>query len=275
MREFRGKVAVVTGAASGIGLACAKAFAREGMSVALLDVRAEPLDAACREVEALGAEAIAIRVNVSDAGAVEAAAQRIERRFGQVNLLMNNAAVFIRGPLIENVEDDVWEWLLGVNLYGVVHGVRSFLPRMRATGEVGHIVNTASISGLVVRDRRNGVYAASKFAIVAVSEALEHELKGSSIGVSVVTPGPVSSDFYVTSAQHRGGLGGPNEYATTPPDTAAGMNPDEVARRILAGVAAGQFYITTDPQTRAHVEERHRRLMSAYDFMEEWERRKD
>ncbi len=272
MREFKDKVAVVTGAASGIGLACAKAFAHEGMSVALLDLRAEPLDAATREVEALGAEALPIHVDVSVAAEVEAAAERIERRFGKINLLMNNAAVFIRGPLIENVEDDVWEWLLGVNLYGVLHGVRSFLPKMRANGEAGHIVNTASISGLVVRDRRNGVYAASKSAIVAVSEALEYELQGSPIGISVVTPGPVSSDFYVTSAQHRGSLGGPNEYATTPPDTAAGMKPDEVARRIVAAVAAGQFYITTDPNTRVHVEERHRRLMSAYDFMEMWER---
>lgn len=274
MKDFRDKVAVVTGAASGIGLACAKAFAREGMRVALMDVRAEPLEAAANEVRALGGEAIAVPADVSDEASVEAAATRIEAAFGKVNLIMNNAAVFIRGPAIETVQDDVWDWLMGVNLYGVIHGIRSFVPRIRATGEPGHVINTASISGLYVSDRRNGVYGASKFAIVAVSEALAHDLRGSPIGVSVVAPGAVSSEFYVTSAQHRGDLGGPNEFATTPPDTAAGMSPDEVALRVVAGVAGDQFYIPTHMETRKAVEARHARIMQGYDFIEAWEGRR-
>ena len=272
MHEFKGKVAAVTGSASGIGLACAKAFAREGMAVALMDNRAAELEAAAAEVRMLGGKAIAVPTDVSDEASVEAAAERIVAEFGKVNLIMNNAAVFIRGPLIETVQDDVWDWLMGVNLYGVIHGIRSFLPRIRAAGEPGHVVNTGSISGLYVSDRRNGVYGASKFAIVAVSEALAHDLKGTDIGVSVVAPGAVSSDFYVTSAQHRGELGGPNEFATTPADTAAGMTPDEVARRVVAGVGAGMFYIPTHVETRAGVQARHDRIMQGYDFLEQWER---
>ena len=272
MREFKGKVAAVTGAASGIGLAAAKAFAAEGMSVALMDVRSDELEAAAEAVRAVGGRVLAVPTDVSDAASVEAAADRIESTLGTVNLVMNNAAVFIRGPLIETVEDDVWDWLLGVNLYGVIHGIRAFVPRMRANGEPGHVINTASIAGFCVGDRRNGVYGTSKFAIVGVSEALAHDLKGTRIGVSVVAPAAVSTDFYLTSARHRGDLGGPNLFPTTPPDTAAGMSPDEVARRIVAGVAADQFYIFTHSETRALVEERHARLMAAYDFMERWER---
>ena len=272
MRDFKGKVAAITGAASGIGLASAKAFAAQGMSVALMDVRSAALEAAVAEVRALGGRALAVPTDVSDAASVEAAAERIESAFGGVNLVMNNAAVFIRGPLIETVEDDVWDWLLGVNLYGVIHGIRAFVPRLRANGEPGHVINTASIAGFYVGDRRNGVYGTSKFAIVGVSEALAHDLKGTRIGVSVVAPAGVSTDFYLTSAEHRGDLGGPNQFPTTPPDTAAGMSPDEVARRVVAGVAAGQFYIFTHTETRAMVQERHARLMAAYDFMEGWER---
>ncbi|MEO6338530.1 MAG: SDR family NAD(P)-dependent oxidoreductase [Caulobacteraceae bacterium] len=272
MKDFKGKVAAVTGAASGIGLACAEAFARAGMSVALMDNRADELETASERVRALGGVAIGIVTDVSDERAVEAAAAQTERVFGKINLIMNNAAVFIRGHPIEAVRDDVWDWLLKVNLYGTLHGIRSFVPRMRASGEVGRVVNTASISGLYVSERLNSVYAASKFAIVAVSEGLGHDLKGSGIGVSVVAPGPVSSDFYVTSAQHRGDLGGPNLFPTTPPDTAAGMTPDEVARRVLAGIAADQFYIPTHTATRAHVQRRHDRIMEGYDFMAAWEK---
>ena len=184
----------------------------------------------------------------------------------------DNAAVFIRGHPIEEVKDDVWDWLLKVNLYGTLHGIRSFVPRMRANGEEGRVVNTASISGLYVSERLNSVYAASKFAIVAVSEGLGHDLKGSRIGVSVVAPGAVSSDFYVTSAGHRGALGGPNLFPTTPPDTAAGMTPDEVARRVLAGIAADQFYIATHTATRRFVQARSDRIMEGYDFMAAWEK---
>ena len=272
MKDFKGKVAAVTGSASGIGLACAEAFARAGMSVALMDNRAAELEGAVERVKALGGAAIGIVTDVSDEQAMEAAAAETERTFGKVNLIMNNAAVFIRGHPIAEVQDDVWDWLMKVNLYGTLHGIRSFVPRMRANGEEGRVVNTASISGLYVSERLNSVYAASKFAIVAVSEGLRHDLKGTGIGVSVVAPGAVASDFYVTSAGHRGDLGGPNLFPTTPPDTAAGMTPAEVARRTVAGVAADQFYIPTHTGTRQFVQRRFDEIMKGYDFMAEWEK---
>jgi NAD(P)-dependent dehydrogenase (short-subunit alcohol dehydrogenase family) len=183
---------------------------------------------------------------------------------------MNNAAVFLRGGEIAELEDDVWRWLLGVNLFGPIHCIRSFLPYIREHGRGGHIVNTASISGFVVRDRKNGAYAATKSALVSFSEALRFDLEDSGIGVSVVLPGAVASDFYLTSAEHRGELGGPNLYPTTPPDTAAGMQPAEVAARIVDGVRGNRFFIATHPATRPMIESRHAELMAAHDAAAAW-----
>lgn len=270
MQEFRNRVAVVTGAASGIGFEAARAFAALGMSVALLDKRSGEVESAAARIRESGAAAAGLAVDVADAGAVEGAALRIVADFGRVDLLMNNAAVFLRGGEIASFGDDVWHWLLGVNLLGPVHCVRSFLPHIRAHGQGGHIVNTSSISGFVVRDRKNGIYAATKSALVSYSEALLFDLEGTGIGVSVVLPGAVASEFYEHSAAHRGPLGGPNLYPTTPPDTAAGMAPAEVAARIVEGVRANRFFIATHAGTRPMVEERHRELMAAYDAAARW-----
>ena len=268
MQNLRGKVAVVTGAASGIGLASAKLLARQGMQVALLDVRADELRRAADEASAEGGNVIGIVTDVADQASVSAAAEQVVAHFGKVHLLMNNAAVFIRGTQIVDVDDEAWGWLLGVNLYGAIHCLRSFVPHIRAHGEEGHVVTMASISGFVVGARKNGVYAASKFALVALSEALAHDLEGSGIGVSVVMPAAVATQFYESSAQLRGSLGGPNLFPTAPPDTVAGMSPDEVAARMLDGVRQKQFYIPTHGASRAMLEERHRAIMAAYDALD-------
>jgi len=270
MREFNDRTAVITGAASGIGFETACRLAALGMRVALLDKRASEVDAAAARIRETGAEASGLAVDVADADAVEDAARKIVAEFGSVDLLMNNAAVFLRGGEIASFRDDVWHWLLGVNLLGPVHCVRSFLPHIRAHGRGGHIVNTSSISGFVVRDRRNGVYAATKSALVSYSEALLFDLEGTGIGVSVVLPGAVASEFYEHSAAHRGALGGRNEYPTTPPDTAAGMAPAEVAARIVDGVRANRFFIATHTNTRPMIEQRHSELMAAYDAAAQW-----
>lgn len=270
MQDFEGRVVVVTGAASGIGLASARVFAEQGAIVALLDVRAEEVERAAARLARTGARTLAVGVDVRDAGSVERAAHTVTEAYGKVHVLMNNAAVFMRGQAVMDIEDAAWDWLLGVNLYGPIHCVRSFLPAMTAHGEVGHIVNTASISGFSVRDRKNGPYAVTKFALVGFSESLRHDLSDTRIGVSVLFPGAVASDFYVTSAQHRGALGGPNLFPTTPPDTASGMQPDEVARRMLDGVRAGRFYIPTHGAARLLLEERHAEIMAAYDAADAW-----
>ena len=272
MREFTNKTAVVTGAASGIGFETARLLATLGMRVALLDKRPQEVNAAARRISDEGAVATGLAVDVADARAVDDAAGRILADFGTIDLLMNNAAVFMRGGDIVTYGDDVWHWLLGINLLGPIHCVRSFLPPMRAHGRGGHIVNTSSISGFVVRDRRNGAYAATKSALVSFSEALRFDLEGSGIGVSVVLPGAVSSEFYEHSAAHRGELGGPNLFPTTPPDTAAGMKPAEVAARIVDGIRENRFFIATHANTRPMVEERHAELMAAYDKAAAWRR---
>ena len=272
MKDFSGKTAVITGAASGIGFACARAFAQAGMAVALLDLRADALAQAVEELQTQGARAIGILSDVSKHEPMTRAAEQIDREFGNVHLVMNNAAVLLRGLAMEAVDDEAWNWILGVNLYGVIHGIQTFVPRIRAHGEGGHIVNMASISGLLVGARQNGAYATSKFAIMALSEALAIDLAASNIGVSIVLPAAVNTDFYQTSALHRGSIGGVNAHTQTPADTAAGMHPDEVAQRVLAGVRDKQFYIVTHTQTRFMVEERHARIMAAYAAAERWER---
>jgi len=271
MQDFAGKVAVVTGAASGIGLGCARTFARAGMKVALCDLRAEPLEAAVANVRALGGEAIGIPTDVSKKESVDAAAEQIVRAFGKIHVAMNNAGVVLRGLPMTDVPDEGWNWVLGVNLYGVIHGIQSFVPRIRAHGEGGHVINTASMAGLHVGNRQTGVYSASKFAVVALTEALEKDLAGTNIGVSVLTPAAVATDIYEHSAVLRSGIGGPNPFAKTPADIAAGLAPDDVGARVLAGIRAGQFYLITHPDTRSWIAERYRRVMAAYDFAERWE----
>jgi NAD(P)-dependent dehydrogenase (short-subunit alcohol dehydrogenase family) len=271
MQNLAGKVAVITGAASGIGLGCARTFAREGMKVALCDLRTAELEAAVKNVRALGGEAIGIPTDVSKHKSVAHAAERVVREFGKIHIAMNNAGVVLRGLPMTDVTDDGWNWVLGVNLYGVIHGIQSFVPRIRTHDEGGHVINTASMAGLHVGNRQTGVYSASKFAVVALTEALEKDLAGTNIGVSVLTPAAVATDIYEHSAGLRGAIGGPNPFATTPADIAAGLAPDDVGARVLAGIRAGQFYLITHPDTRPWVAERYRRLMAAYDFADRWE----
>jgi len=271
MQDFAGKVAVVTGAASGIGLGLARTFVRAGMSVAMCDIRADRLEEAAAQVRPLGqGRVIAVPADVSKAESVEQAAQKIEREFGRIHVVCNNAGVVMRGTPMEQIDDKAWNWLIGVNLFGVIHGIQSFVPRIRKHGEGGHIVNTASMAGLQVGDRGTGAYATTKFAVVALSEALARDLKDTGIGVSVLCPAAVATEIYTSSAAHRGGLGGPNPYAETPAEIAAGLPPDEIGRRVMEGIRGGQFYLVTHPETRPWLESRHARIMAAYDFADRW-----
>jgi NAD(P)-dependent dehydrogenase (short-subunit alcohol dehydrogenase family) len=274
VQDFAGKVAVVTGAASGIGLGLSRTFMRAGMAVAMCDVRADKLKAALeQQVKPLGqGRAIAIETDVSKQGSVEKAADEIEREFGKIHVVCNNAGVVLRGLPMAEISDEAWNWLLGVNLYGVIHGIQAFVPRIKKHGEGGHIVNTASMAGLQVGNRGTGAYAASKFAVVALSEALARDLDGTGIGVSVLTPAAVNTEIYTSSASHRASIKDANPYAETPDEIAAGLHPDEVGRRVMDGIRGGQFFLITHPGSRPWLEQRHKRIMDAYDFAERWER---
>src|SRR5688572_7489957 len=187
MRDLESKVAVVTGGASGIGRAMAERIAREGMKLVLADIEQGALDTAVTELRRAELDVIGVRTDVAQAGSVEALAQETLRQYGKVNLVCNNAGVFLgMKPMWESTLKD-WQWIMGVNLWGVIHGIRTFVPLMLQSGEDGHIINTASQAGLVTA---NSIYSITKHAVVALSEALHLQLQqqGAPIGVSALCP---------------------------------------------------------------------------------------
>jgi len=258
MTELGGKVAAVTGAASGLGRAMALAFASEGMAVALADVDEAGLSLTRHQVEALGAKALSMRVDVSRGADVEALAQRCVSELGGIHLLCNNAGVAVSGAAWENSEAE-WQWLLGVNLWGVVNGVRAFAPRLVAQDE-GHIVNTASVAGLISPPGM-GAYSVSKHAVVALSESLHHDLaeRGSRVGVSVLCPAYVPTA--IADSRFPGQVVKSKERLAKEADlrkaVAAGkLSADDVARAVVAAVKQNRFYILTHPAIKGAVRAR-------------------
>ena len=191
MESLRDKVAVVTGGASGIGLAMAERFLAEGMKVVIADVEAAALSPAAERLGTDGAEVLAVQTDVTVWADVEALAEAAYERYGAVHVVCNNAGVVTRGAAWEQSLED-WQWVIGVDLWGVIHGVKAFVPRMLASGEPGHVVSTASIAGLFAMPTI-APYNVAKVGVVALSETLHHDLRaaGSSIGVSVLCPGVV------------------------------------------------------------------------------------
>jgi NAD(P)-dependent dehydrogenase (short-subunit alcohol dehydrogenase family) len=255
MQTLRDRVAVVTGAASGIGLAMAMRFARDGMKLVLADVEATALQRALAKLQAAGAKAIAAPVDVSDAAQVEALAETTYAEFGAVHLLCNNAGVTsptLRLPAWEASADD-WQWIMGVNLMGVVHGVRAFVPRMLAGGEDGHIVNTASVAGLLTG---SGPYFASKHAVACLSEGLYKDLRaaGARLSASVLCPGIIRTAILDAERNRPRSLGPATDVAALPEATQrwaadfraqleAGLDPALVADAVAEAVVADRFYI--------------------------------
>jgi NAD(P)-dependent dehydrogenase (short-subunit alcohol dehydrogenase family) len=254
MQEFTGKAAVVTGAASGIGQALSRGFAGEGMRVAMVDIDADSLAAATAAVRAdvPSVEVTAHHCDVSDAGAVDALADSVFERWGQVDVVCNNAGVFVGGLIWERPVADL-EFILGTNLWGILNGIRSFVPRMIAQGTEGHVVNTASVAGLFGAPFE-APYAISKFAAFAATESLAHDLQavGSNIKASVLCPGMINTDITTNSERHR-----PDHLVTELTEDqkfvneylagiiAEGMDPAEVARIVIAALRADDFLILT------------------------------
>src|SRR3981189_3710339 len=234
MDQFKGKTAFVTGAANGIGLGICRALARSGVNIVLADIEKAQLEIARRELAAFNVRTHAIEVDVSDAAAFERAADEAEAEFGHIHLLFNNAGVSLGAMPLWEVTPAQWEWIFGVNVQGVINGIRTLVPRMRKHGETGHVVNTASIGGLQVNPKlRNGSYAMTKYAIVAASEALALDIEGSNIGVSVLCPAVVATTLYASSQRRPERLGGP--FGKPNPEaarlfTTLGIEPDDVGR---------------------------------------------
>ena len=270
MRELRERVAFVTGAAQGIGLGIARALAAAGMHVALADIQAGRLAAAEAEVAAFGGRTLSVALDVADRAAVFAAAQRVQAALGPVFLLVNNAGVCAPPKPISIVSADEWAWMVGVNLYGPIHGVAAFLPPMRRRGEGGYILNTASIGGLQVRtDLNTGAYAATKHAVVAFSESLRGELAESGIGVGVLCPAAVNTAIYRSGALRPARYGGPIALPDDTPNEAelraTGISADDVGRRALAAIRDDEFLILTHAEARPWVAARYRRIDEAFE----------
>jgi NAD(P)-dependent dehydrogenase (short-subunit alcohol dehydrogenase family) len=273
MQQLAGKTAIVTGAGSGIGLGLARAFAREGMAVVLSDIRHDRLDCALAEVRALGAEAIAVVTDVSDRASVRAAGEAAIKAFGALHVACNNAGVTIHGRSVAELTPQEWEWNVGVNLYGVIHGLEVFLPLIRHSGE-GHIVNTASIAGFQIgAQRRSGSYGAMKFAVVALSESIAHDLKDSPIGVSVLAPAAVKTRIYTSGENRPARFGGPyGEPGNNPfqSELDEGLEPDVVGERVVRAIRNREFYVFTHMHTRDWLLARHQRIIAAFDECEKW-----
>ena len=263
MNQLGGKVAAVTGAASGLGRAMALAFASEGMHLALADVDQVGLEKTRADLDGPGIKSMSMRVDVAKASDVEAFAQRCRAELGGVHVVCNNAGVAVSGPVWETSEAE-WQWILGVNLLGVVHGVRAFAPRLIARDE-GHIVNTASVAGLISPPGM-GAYCVSKHAVVTLSEALHHDLRerGSRVGVSVLCPAYVPTGIADSERNSPPGLSLSEkskerlaQEATLKKAVAAGkLSADDVARAVVAAVKENRFYVLTHPAIKSAVRAR-------------------
>jgi NAD(P)-dependent dehydrogenase (short-subunit alcohol dehydrogenase family) len=254
LTELAGRVAVITGAGSGIGRALAQACAREGMKVVAADVEPGALQETVDSVTGAGGEATAVITDVSKPAAVDALADAAYQAFGAVHLLCNNAGVFQAGVLWERTAAD-WEWVLGVNVWGIINGIKAFVPRMIAGGEPGHIVNTSSLAG-VVSNAYSGPYNTSKFAALGLTECLAHDLATAKtqIGASVLVPGSVATRIADSVRNRPSSLadGQGAEDATfvdgmLAATAAAGIEPAAVATLVLDAVRKGQFVIPTSP----------------------------
>ncbi|MGI8422652.1 MAG: SDR family NAD(P)-dependent oxidoreductase [Chloroflexota bacterium] len=249
MQEFQGRVAVITGAASGIGFALADRAANEGMTVVLADIEPGPLEAATASLRGRGAKAIAHRLDVSSEAEVEALAARVFAELGAVHLLCNNAGVLNRERATWEHTPADWQWVLAVNLWGVIHGLRAFVPRMLASGEEGHIVNTASMAGLVTGGMGTAVYDASKHAVLSLSESLYRDLviRQTRVNASVLCPGAVTTNIFDAERNRPSRLGDaegklPESRGATafPNDSFA---PTEMADQVFSAIRENRFYV--------------------------------
>lgn len=270
MQDLDGKVAFVTGAANGIGLGICRALARAGAHVVLADIQADALERARADIAALGVSAIALTLDVSDADAVARAADAAEAAFGKVHIVCNNAGVSLGDVRLLDMTRAQWDWIFGVNMFGVVNGVQTFVPRMQKHGEGGHIVNTASMAGLQVNPNIPGIgaYAMTKHAVIALSEALAMELRGSGIGISVLCPAQVDTTLYDSGRRRPARFGGFYERADLDgarARSATGLSADAVGLQVVHAIRTDEYFVFTHPQARDRVDERHARMMAGFD----------
>ena len=245
MESLTGRVGVVTGAASGIGRALALGLAAEGAKLVLADVDERGVEAVAAQIRGRGGEALTVRTDVSQLDQVQALADRAFAAHGAVHVLCNNAGVVVHGSLEQATHRD-WQWVMGVNLWGVIHGIEAFVPRMIASGQPGHVVNTASMAGLIAT-RGLGVYNTTKYAVVGLSETLAKDLKPYRIGVSVLCPMGVETQIRAAARNRPAALRNERETADGEPVELMGrtLAPETVAAMVLDAIHADRLYVIT------------------------------
>jgi NAD(P)-dependent dehydrogenase (short-subunit alcohol dehydrogenase family) len=270
MEHVEGKVAFITGGASGIGLGIAKAFVNAGMNVVIADIRPDALESAKAELDGggRGDSTAAVPLDVTDRDAMKAAADAAERAFGKVHVLVNNAGVGVTGPVKEATYDD-WDWGMEVNLGGVINGIVEFLPRMIAHGEGGHIINTSSMAAIVPMQVA-AIYITAKSAVLGLSEVLRGELAADHISVSAFCPGPVqtniakSGELRPEKYRKHSGFAKYEQQLSERPNSSLWMTMEEVGERVLAGLRRDDLFIFTHPEFGKGFEERCARMRESF-----------
>jgi NAD(P)-dependent dehydrogenase (short-subunit alcohol dehydrogenase family) len=266
MENLRGKVAVITGGASGIGFATAEALAREGTKLVLADVEEKALEAAAAQLRASGAEAIGIVTDVTSRAAVEALADATWKHHGRADVVFNNAGIAVAGPVTGMTHED-WRWVIDVDLWGVIHGVEAFVPRLVEQGEGGHVLATASFAGLVPNIGL-GAYCVAKYGVVALMEVLHRELRPHGIGASVLCPMRVRTKIDESGRNRQLDYGGPEaqHYPKIEDGQMAGrvIAVEEVAALVVKGIRTNQLYLLPHAESREMIRRRFERIDRAF-----------
>jgi NAD(P)-dependent dehydrogenase (short-subunit alcohol dehydrogenase family) len=267
--DISGKTAIVTGAGSGIGLGIATALAEAGANVVMADIQKDMVEQAAHALSGTNKRVLPVRIDVTREQSVLDALAEAERHFGRLHIACNNAGVPMHGTRLTEVPPSDWEFVIGVNIWGVIHGIRHFVPAIRKHGEEGHVVNTASVAGF--QNRRGtdqGPYSMSKYAVVSLSEALEHELEGTNVGVTVLCPGPVNTNIPRGARNRPDHMGGPqirpaDEAVLAQRLAATGIDPKRVGERVVDAIRTKTFYAFVSAVPADVIKARHRRIEEA------------
>jgi NAD(P)-dependent dehydrogenase (short-subunit alcohol dehydrogenase family) len=268
MQNLKGKTAFITGGASGVGYGMAHAFLKAGMNVVIADIRVRQLETAIQSLKTIGDNIHAIQVDITDRDAMARAADETEARFGKVHMLCNNAGINVFGP-IEDANYDDWDWVMDVNLNSVFNGIKSFLPKIKAHGEGGHIVNTASMA-CIASGPGAGIYTAAKFGVRGLTESLWYGLVPQGIAVSLVCPGLVNSNINLSEeirpqTRADSGYAENKEFAERLAEVQKmGMDPIEIGEKILRGIVNDDLYILTHPDHKEEVIRDFEELIAAF-----------
>jgi NAD(P)-dependent dehydrogenase (short-subunit alcohol dehydrogenase family) len=274
MQDLTGKTAVITGAGSGIGRGIAVVLAREGAKVVVSDVEEAAATAVAEEIASEGGTAVAERTDVADLASVRRLAERSRAEFGGVDILCNNAGVSHRRRGVDATHED-WVWMIGVNLWGVIHGMEAFLPAMLESGREGHIVNTSSMNG-IVPSALSAMYSTSKYGVVGLTETFRNELEGTKVGISALCPAAVRTRITESDRNRPAAL---VPLIPPPPHTPSSsfelspaLEPEIVGAMVRDGIRANRLYIFTDTMIRPLVERHHERMLADFRWLAEWQR---